>query len=159
MSTRPRAKQQVTSLLQTLLTEPPTYPGLPWWLSGKESACNAGDPASIPGLGRSPWRRKWPHTPVFLPGESHGWRSLVGYSLWGHKESNPTHPPGLLQLLRQLSQGLAMALPQLLHCHLMNARLFLQSLLQLRHLLFSLGPFIGEGGQGIEFQNRGRLGL
>ena len=28
--------------------------GLPWWLSGKESACNAGDPGSIPGLGRSP---------------------------------------------------------------------------------------------------------
>ena len=26
-----------------------------------------------------PWRRKWQHTPVFLPGESHGWRSLVGY--------------------------------------------------------------------------------
>ena len=57
---------------------------------GKESACNAGDPASIPGLGRSPWRRKWPHTPVFLPGESHGWRSLVGYSPWGCKESDTT---------------------------------------------------------------------
>ena len=28
--------------------------GLPWWLSGKESACQAGDPGSIPGLGRSP---------------------------------------------------------------------------------------------------------
>ena len=30
------------------------YSGLPWWLSGKESACNAGDPGSTPGLGRSP---------------------------------------------------------------------------------------------------------
>ena len=28
--------------------------GLPWWLNGKESACNAGDPGLIPGLGRSP---------------------------------------------------------------------------------------------------------
>ena len=28
--------------------------GLPWWLSGKESACNEGDPGSIPGLGKSP---------------------------------------------------------------------------------------------------------
>lgn len=56
-----------------------------------------------------------------------------------------THPPGLLQLLCQLSQCLAMALPQLLHRHLMNARFLLQSLLQLCHLLFSLGPFIGEG--------------
>ena len=32
-----------------------------------------------------PWRRKWQPTPVFLPGESHGQRSLVGYSLWGRK--------------------------------------------------------------------------
>jgi len=41
----------------------------------------------IPGLGRFPWRRKWQPTPVFLPGESHGQRSLVGCSLWGRKES------------------------------------------------------------------------
>ena len=32
------------------------------------------------------WRRKWPPTLVFLPGESHGWRGLVGCSLWGCKE-------------------------------------------------------------------------
>ena len=32
--------------------------GLPWWLSGKESACNAGDMGSTFGLGRFPWRRK-----------------------------------------------------------------------------------------------------
>ena len=36
------------------------------------------------------WRRKWQPTPVLLPGESHGGRSLVGYSLWGHKESDST---------------------------------------------------------------------
>ena len=36
------------------------------------------------------WRRKWQPVPVFLLGESHGWRSLVGYSLWGHKESDTT---------------------------------------------------------------------
>ena len=36
------------------------------------------------------WRRKWQPTPVFLPGKSHGWRSLLGYSPWGHKESNMT---------------------------------------------------------------------
>ena len=35
-------------------------------------------------------RRKWQPTPVFLPGESHGQRSLVGYSPWGRKESDPT---------------------------------------------------------------------
>ena len=33
-----------------------------------------------------PWRRKWQSTPVFLPGESHGQRSLVGFSPLGHKE-------------------------------------------------------------------------
>ena len=37
-----------------------------------------------------PWRREWLPTPVFLPGESHGQRSLVGYSPWGHKESDMT---------------------------------------------------------------------
>ena len=59
---------------------------LPWGLRGKEPACNAGDAASIPGSGRFPWRRQWQATPVFLPGESHGQRSLVVYSPWGHKE-------------------------------------------------------------------------
>ena len=37
-----------------------------------------------------PWRRKWLHTPVFLPGEFNEQRSLVGYSSWGCKESNRT---------------------------------------------------------------------
>ena len=32
------------------------------------------------------WRRKWQPTPVFLPGESHGQRSLAGHSPWGHRE-------------------------------------------------------------------------
>ena len=36
------------------------------------------------------WRRKWQPTPVHLPGKSHGWRSLVGYSPWDHKESDTT---------------------------------------------------------------------
>jgi len=35
---------------------------------------------------KSPWRRKWQPTPVFLPGESHGQRSLEGYSPWGGKK-------------------------------------------------------------------------
>ena len=37
-----------------------------------------------------PLRRKWQLTPVFLPGEFHGQRSLEGYSPWGHKESDMT---------------------------------------------------------------------
>ena len=55
---------------------------------GKESACNAGDLDSIPGLGRS-LEEAWPPTPVFLPGESHGQRSLAGCSPWGHKSWAP----------------------------------------------------------------------
>ena len=38
---------------------------------------------NIPG--KISWRRKWHPTPVFLPGKSHGWRSLVGYSPWGRR--------------------------------------------------------------------------
>ena len=39
-------------------------------------------------VGKLPWRRAWQPTPVFLPGESHGPRSLVGYSPWSRKESH-----------------------------------------------------------------------
>ena len=49
---------------------------------GKESACNAEDPGSIPGSGRVPEEGKWQPTPGFLPGESHGQRSLSGYGPW-----------------------------------------------------------------------------
>ena len=65
-----------------------------WGFTGgsevKVSACNAGDLGSIPGSGRFPWRRKWQPIPVFLPGESHGQRNLVGYSPWGRKELDTT---------------------------------------------------------------------
>ena len=47
-------------------------------------------PGFDPWVRKIPWRRKWQPTPVFLPGDSHGQRSLVGYSPWGHKESDKT---------------------------------------------------------------------
>ena len=47
-------------------------------------------PRFNPWDGKIPWRRKWKPTPVHLPGKSHGWRSLVGYSPWGHKELDMT---------------------------------------------------------------------
>ena len=63
--------------------------GFPCGSAGKESACNAGDLGSIPGLGRSlgkiPWRRDRLPTPVFWPEEFHGL-----YSPWGRKESDTT---------------------------------------------------------------------
>ena len=37
-------------------------------------------------------RRQWHPTPVFLPGESQGWGSLLGCGLWGHTESDMTDP-------------------------------------------------------------------
>ena len=55
---------------------------------GKESACNAGDP--FDQVRKIPWRREWQPTAVFLPGESHGHRSLAGYSSWGHRELDMT---------------------------------------------------------------------
>ena len=42
------------------------------------------------GMREREWSRKWQPTPVFLPGESHGQRSLLGYSLWGRKELDTT---------------------------------------------------------------------
>ena len=43
-----------------------------------------------PWVGKIPWRRKWQPTPVLLPGESHGGRSLIGYSPWGRKDWDTT---------------------------------------------------------------------
>ena len=43
-----------------------------------------------PWVGKIPWRKKWQPSPVFLPRESHGQRSLVGYSPQGPKESDRT---------------------------------------------------------------------
>ena len=63
---------------------------LPWWLSGKESACQYGRLGFDPWVRKIPWRRKWQPTPVCLPGKSHGQRSLAGYCPWGWKESDTT---------------------------------------------------------------------
>ena len=59
--------------------------GFPGGSEVKASACNAGD-----WVGKIPRRRKWQPTPVFLLGESQGRRTLVGYSPWGHNESDMT---------------------------------------------------------------------
>ena len=49
-----------------------------------------GRPRFNPWLRKIPWRRKWQPTPGLLPGESHGGRSVVGYSPWGRKEWDST---------------------------------------------------------------------
>ena len=64
----------------------PTTQSLPWWLSGKESTWQCRRHGFNLWLRKIPWRSKWQPTPVLLPGKSHGQKSLVGYSSWGHKE-------------------------------------------------------------------------
>ena len=49
-----------------------------------------GRPMIIPWVRKIPWRREWQSNPVFLPGESHGQRSLLGYYPWDHKEPDMT---------------------------------------------------------------------
>ena len=56
------------------------------------SACNAGNPGFNPWVRKIPWRREWQPTPVFLPGELPGQRSLAGYYPWGCKELDMTEP-------------------------------------------------------------------
>ena len=67
--------------------------GLHGWLSGKESACQCWKSRRCGfnlWVGKIHWRRAWQSTPVFLPGESHEQRSLMGYSPRGHKELDAT---------------------------------------------------------------------
>ena len=54
------------------------------------SAGGVRDLGSIPESGKISWRRKWQPDPVFLPGQSHGQRTLMGYNPWVHKESDTT---------------------------------------------------------------------
>ena len=64
-----------------------------WLPRGKESTCQCRRCKRCgfnPWVEKIPWRRKWQPTPVFLPGEFHGQRSLTGYSPWGRKESDTT---------------------------------------------------------------------
>ena len=67
--------------------------GIPRGAAGREPSCQRRSlkgRSFSPWVGKIPWRRAWHPTPVFLPGESHGQRSLVGYSPRGHTESNTT---------------------------------------------------------------------
>ena len=60
---------------------------LPQGLRDRESVCQCKRCRLDPWVGKIRWRRKWQPTPVFLPGESHGWKILAGYSPWDCKES------------------------------------------------------------------------
>ena len=70
------------------------FQGLPWWLRASLVAQTIKNQPECkrfgldPLVGKIPWRRKWQLPPVFLPGKLHGQKTLVGYSPWGHKESD-----------------------------------------------------------------------
>ena len=64
--------------------------GLPWWLNGKESACNVGDLSLISGLGRFPGGGHGKPLQYSCLENPHGQRNLAGYSPWGHKELDMT---------------------------------------------------------------------
>ena len=64
--------------------------GLPWWLRWWSVCLQCRRPGFDPWVRKILWRRKWQSTAALLPGKSHGWRSLIGYSPWGHKELDMT---------------------------------------------------------------------
>ena len=66
------------------------WAGLPWWVNGKEPACQCRRHGFNPWVRKIPWRRKWQLTLVFLHGKSHGQRNLVGYSPWVAKDLDMT---------------------------------------------------------------------
>ena len=84
------------------------FDGFPGGASGKNPSANAGDvrdTGSISGLGRSPGGGHGKNTPLFLFGESHGQRSLAGYSPYNCKESDMTEAAQHTQVFDSLSIG------------------------------------------------------
>ena len=73
-----------------------TLTGFPGGSDSKRVCPQCRRPGFDPWVGKIPWRRKWQPTPIFLPGKSHGRRSLVGYCPWSWTESD---------MAEQLTQG------------------------------------------------------
>ena len=81
--------------------------GFPGVSVGKESP--AMQETWVQSLGREdPWRREWQPTPVFLPGEFHGQKSLVSYSPWSCKELDMTEQPILQHFFFQDGESMEM---------------------------------------------------
>ena len=74
-------------------------------------------PRFDPRVGKIPWRKVWQSTPIFLPGKSHGQRTLAGYSHWGHKEPDTTERLHFLssKMGSLLQSGLLLVLIRLWH--------------------------------------------
>ena len=63
---------------------------LAWRIPGKAEPKEKKNTLKYSSYLNSNWRRKWQPIPVLLPGKFHGWRTLVGYSVWGREESDMT---------------------------------------------------------------------
>ena len=72
--------------------------GLPWWLSGKESACNTRHLCSVPGLVRSPGEETG-NLHQLLPAKFQGQQSLVGYSPWCSNKSDTTEQLSIIIII------------------------------------------------------------
>ena len=90
------SKRNICALLTKNMIQPFTIGmiyskfGLPLWLRWKRICLQCRRPRFNPWVGKIPWKRERLPTLVFLPGEFHRQRSLVGYSLWDHKELDMT---------------------------------------------------------------------
>ena len=103
-------------------TQTNKYLGFPGGASGKEPTCQCRRckrHGFDPWVEKIPWRKKWQLTLVFLPGESHGQRSLVGYSPWGYKELDTTEATRHACISQT---WLSSELLSLYHTHLLNEK-------------------------------------
>ena len=73
--------------------------GLPWWLRWQRIHLQCRRPRFDPWVRKILWRREWLLTPVFLPGEFYAQKSLAGYNLWVHTESDMTEQLTLFMAL------------------------------------------------------------
>ena len=81
----------MTKLLNnSLLFSKQSIQNTEWWLREKRICLHCRRPRFDPWVGKIPQRRKWQTIPVSLPGKSHGQRSLMGCTPWGHKELGST---------------------------------------------------------------------
>ena len=89
--------------------------GIPRWLTGKETTCQCRKHRRCVfslWLGKIPWRRKWQSTPVSMPGESHGQRSLEGYGPQGLKEPDRAEHKHMCQQPGCISWGCVSSRPE-----------------------------------------------
>ena len=150
ISQRPRKWLEVWGL------EPGGLISFPGGSEEKASACNAGGPGSDPWVGKITWRRLWQPTPVFLPRESHGQRSLAGYSPRGRKESDTMerlHFSKERRMLEMLLSRYLIGCTKYRHLNRKEKKTSLaspvQSILLLQALLFpsSCGPVWKDGNK------------